>query len=860
MANYDLTYEGSRVQSILDTGDELRDAGYIFRGEATPSTVPGTPTERVAYIGGPGTYTNFGSTLVVPMGGIGVFKYNGTGWNNYAIIPGIGDGGVFDLSAYNAQGSTLATYADLSAALTALNSVPANYKRGGMTMKFVLTVSGIYVQYRLQSADFNINPANWVNVEIRINEAVASEAASRQNADAALQNNINNEAAARQNADAALQNNINNEAAARQNADAALQNDIDEFEDTIRTQIDEYRPIEITGDVTNAPDEEDLTSVDQGGTNVLKFKDRNNLNGMGMIIMRRDKTFSEQLTQTNTIYVIRYDFELDADVTIPANCVLEFDGGSISGEHTITGNNTYLEGIVNISCQFVGSVSNTTIYSRWFDNNTKLSTLFNLAEDKIVILEPDNYNVDYYIRIPSCSIYGNNATITITGLPVPTPEQLVGNGLITNKNWDVVNNIDEIFIYDLNLTTTMRTQFWTLLELSCIKKCIIQNCSFIVPYFSDGQYDSGYFHCLDFRWQCDDVIIKDCRLENQTPALEGSVLWFRNVSGIRDYSLRKALIDNCVFESCAGDEDIALMGPNKGDVVITNNKFIHHQKNGIATSFSISDLAPSANVGTLFIENNTFIYNENFPPHLLNSASKCIFTNNIVKSDSDVYISYTAQLLQLANIDSIVSNNIFDLKYNGEAPSSQQYSPTFLAKGKTIINNIISINLNFDYSLFDEDKITIVGNKINAETQTVVLTSNCHPVKFNDNEVIGIILFNSQFYSGFSFAKNNILDNTAESKLLGYIIPPSEGYCEITDNIFKNLNVYGIANKSHSYINNNNFVDCSNVNIKTKGTTSNRPVLTDNNKYIGFTYIDETLNKPIWWIGAAWVDATGATV
>lgn len=29
---------------------------------------------------------------------------------------------------------------------------------------------------------------------------------------------------------------------------------------------------------------------------------------------------------------------------------------------------------------------------------------------------------------------------------------------------------------------------------------------------------------------------------------------------------------------------------------------------------------------------------------------------------------------------------------------------------------------------------------------------------------------------------------------------------------------------------------------------------------VGFQYFDTTLNKPIWWNGSAWVDATGATV
>jgi lysophospholipase L1-like esterase len=277
MANYDLTYEGSRVQGILDTGDELRDAGYIFRGEATPSTVPGTPTERVAYIGGPGTYTNFGSSITVGAGCICVFKYTGSAWSNQVINTGLSDaisseatarsqadtalqnainainnnigngyvyagvatpstspvtgkvfylavqagtytnfgnavvtaglnvikyngsawsvdqviaidaeptqgsdhlvksGGVlnsiiqngpaFDLSAYNAEGGVLATYADLSAALTALNALPADFKKGGMSIKFVLSSDNKYVQWRLMNNDWSTTVSDWQGVD-----------------------------------------------------------------------------------------------------------------------------------------------------------------------------------------------------------------------------------------------------------------------------------------------------------------------------------------------------------------------------------------------------------------------------------------------------------------------------------------------------------------------------------------------------------------------------------------------------------------------------------------------------------------------------------------------------------------------
>lgn len=85
---------------------------------------------------------------------------------------------------------------------------------------------------------------------------------------------------------------------------------------------------------TTVADEEDITSVDGH----LKFKDRPATNGMGKVILRNNKSFASQVTEPNTIYVIQYDFVLDGDVTIPANCILEFDGGSLNnGVVTLNG-------------------------------------------------------------------------------------------------------------------------------------------------------------------------------------------------------------------------------------------------------------------------------------------------------------------------------------------------------------------------------------------------------------------------------------------------------------------------------------------------------------------------------------------
>lgn len=96
------------------------------------------------------------------------------------------------------------------------------------------------------------------------------------------------------------------------------------------------------GTINNLADDEDLVSVDKGeNLSVLKFADRAyNLEthiGMGYKILRRNiiggKNILTQdmINQSHTIYMIQYDFDLDgAQITIPENCILKFDGGSLS--------------------------------------------------------------------------------------------------------------------------------------------------------------------------------------------------------------------------------------------------------------------------------------------------------------------------------------------------------------------------------------------------------------------------------------------------------------------------------------------------------------------------------------------------
>ena len=65
------------VDRILDTGYDLKNQGYIFRGLASHFT--GTPTERTWLIAPTGS-TGFGLSSPVPPGSIGICMYNGSSW------------------------------------------------------------------------------------------------------------------------------------------------------------------------------------------------------------------------------------------------------------------------------------------------------------------------------------------------------------------------------------------------------------------------------------------------------------------------------------------------------------------------------------------------------------------------------------------------------------------------------------------------------------------------------------------------------------------------------------------------------------------------------------------------------------
>ena len=131
-------------------------------------------------------------------------------------------------------------------------------------------------------------------------------------------------------------------------------------------------------------------------------------NGMGRIVLKKNdnfKTVVEAQTNGNTIFVIKYDFTLTDNVAIPANCVLEFNGGSLSGAYTIIGNNTIINAQPRVhifsSIDIQGTWNVPVIYTEWMEMSYSEDSRIPMAS----ILRLQNDDVYNNIYLPNNSLY-----------------------------------------------------------------------------------------------------------------------------------------------------------------------------------------------------------------------------------------------------------------------------------------------------------------------------------------------------------------------------------------------------------------------------------------------------------------------
>lgn len=211
----------------------------------------------------------------------------------------------------------------------------------------------------------------------------------------------------------------------------------------LQQEIDNINPIVIEGNVTNAPDEEDLTADDN---DLLKFANRSTaVNQKGYKILRKNATFAAQVTEQNTIYEIRYAFDLGgASVTIPAGCVLKFEGGMINNG-TIDGNGCSVFGYRNCfrNCS-ISSVSNP-LESSWFADD--LQDALMLVEDSTLVVNCGNYTFDKDVKLRQGLIVKGDKYVKINtshSLYLGYRTEIYGVEIVTTANHAII--LDNVWV------------------------------------------------------------------------------------------------------------------------------------------------------------------------------------------------------------------------------------------------------------------------------------------------------------------------------------------------------------------------------------------------------------------------------
>ena len=358
------------------------------------------------------------------------------------------------------------------------------------------------------------------------------------------------------------------------------------------------------GDITinNFPDNEDLElyTIYQDSNNkidAIRFKDRDNSNGMAYKYLRKTKNMilsQSDFNQANTIYEIRYDFDLnDNTISIPDNCELKFVGGSLKNG-TINFNNTLLSGDIKIKTNVLGNIRNNEVNVLWFnvtgdgntDDRNTIQEVIDIVSESTTILFPkvnNFYNViiakgngNTIIEQRANAVYSgslypliinkNNITIVIRGTIKST--NILGNMFEVSGNNVVIigedgklqgiGGTDDEGFLDTNTSDT------TLQWHPCLIKINGDNCRINNLSFED--YPTHGIDCYGKALIVDSCLFIGGRIEHSTTG--GTVLM-----GIRTNTGADSVImkNNRFIANLKGGKCYSCMFPSGDKFIISNN-------------------------------------------------------------------------------------------------------------------------------------------------------------------------------------------------------------------------------------------------------------------------------------------------
>ena len=541
----------------------------------------------------------------------------------------------------------------------------------------------------------------------------------------------------------------------------------------------------------------------------------------------------------NITYVIKEDLQLAENITIPHGCTLEFDGGSIRGNHIITGKNTIIkasiEKIFSLNITLRGTWNVREVYPEWFgacgdgvmDDAVAVNKCISFSSGREfypikIIFSGKKYFVGETIN------FSETSNISFEGTNKNVIRKLKGN----RKNMFDGGFCKHVRI--CNLTLDGNLVDWDT-EIP------------VTPNWSRRTYNACFIGASNSA----DITVDNCVIKNFNYGLflGGASEYNRAVDGQK--STDHITITNCIFER---NKMACIDTYNRYGLYISNNYFLNNGNiavhiepaifSQLATPYETSDVfSAKFPVDGVNICNNTFVWSE-IPAvgiKLYNGVYAANVTSNHFINGSAAIHSDGTKMFTIAN-NMIKNGNGIRLYGN-------------IGTG-TIYGNIL-INVTSGISCFNN--ATTMGG-LDVHDNIIILKENLvsspdyfrvQNSKYHDNIIRGY--FNSETWklrgvlniAGASNSEiyNNKLLKSSDAPI-PFFVTPISNQSELASFIKEGVRIY-----DNVYEQNLEYEFSTNV-------TQTRPI----NPYIGQSYYDLNLNKLLVFIGQYWVDALGNVV
>lgn len=512
------------------------------------------------------------------------------------------------------------------------------------------------------------------------------------------------------------------------------------------------------------------------------------------------------INQPNTIYEIRYDFDLNGGtINVPENCTLKFEGGSL--------NNGFITNYYKQICpEMFGAIPNDD-----FDCTDAINKAAKLAEMTNTTLHFSDgiYKVTKTVDFSAINICGNCATI---------------KGYMTDES--PIIHIDPRKGQQWS-SFDKRTRIIENLIIDCNSKNNIG-----IKIYGDQQLFSN-IHIIHVGW-LGFYLFGGTGIKITNMYIEGD-------NNSLDYS--KGM---CLMSTDTEVSNLTIQNVATGVISTGSNQFTNVHTWGYSTRKNM--YVHLICTGRVTINNWYF---DTAPSGMISNDDNCdwiiIRNDNILKRQ---YLGGCAILCLSEYNGHVISSNVSFI--TGEVQKNHTPKCIFitykskLAQKSTILNESIPS----DWKLCtDEDVRNIIKFSKYDEIIPLIGTWDERPSSKTYNLKVGQPYYATDLYTMLFWQGHYFLDPLGD---IGLHYGGTSKRPDITnadnlyyyDNVLKKL-LYGSHGVWRDALGNN-------PDLVTKGTTNNRPTLSNTDE--GFEYYDTTLKKKILWNGTVWVNVDGTAL